>query len=170
MAILTVLVNPVSGLYDSRKLRVEVNRTSLKQATLLLWGAVAPRLPPLLPALALLLLPVLLVLRPILITPRGRADHGNQNRDRDNGEDNETDTGCYSDTQGKTSPCTLFRGCRTLRPDSPMLTKDPQKPGVSNEPHPCNCPSEASSSRQEVSLENGPGGAGKHPEARTTKG
>jgi len=51
-----------------------------------------------------------------------------------------------------------------------FLAKDPQNPGVSSdEPHPCNCPSEASLVRQEVSLENGPGGAGKHPEARTTK-
>src|SRR5918998_1363073 len=42
---------------------------------------------------ALLMLPVLLALGPILIAPRGRAYHGNQNRNRDNGEDNETDTG-----------------------------------------------------------------------------
>jgi hypothetical protein len=64
---------------------------------------VNPRLPPLLPALALLMLPVLLALGPIFIAPRGPAYHGNHNRNRDNGDDNETDTGCYSDTQGKTS-------------------------------------------------------------------
>ena len=68
------------------------------------------RLPPLLPALALLMLPVLLALGAILIAPRGPAYYGNQNRNRDNGDDNETDTGCYSDTQGKTSPCALISG------------------------------------------------------------
>src|SRR5215203_1999098 len=90
------------------------------------------------------MLPVLLALGPILIAPRGPAYHGNHNRNRDNGDDNKTDTGCYSDTQGKTSPCALFRGCRILRPDSPMLPNGTQNPGVSSEPPPCNCPSEAS--------------------------
>jgi hypothetical protein len=65
--------------------------------------AVGPRLLPLLPAHVLHLLPVLLALSPILIAPYGPAYHGNPNQNRDNGDDNEIDTGCYSDTQGKTS-------------------------------------------------------------------
>src|SRR5918992_4350724 len=54
-------------------------------------------------ALALLMLPVLLALGPILIAPSGPDDHGNQNRSRHNGDDNETDAGCYSDAQGADS-------------------------------------------------------------------
>jgi hypothetical protein len=72
-----------------------------------------PRLRPLLPAHALHLLPVLLALSPILIASHGLKYHGNPNQNRDDGDDNETDTGCYSDTQGKTSPCVLFRGQHT---------------------------------------------------------
>ena len=78
-------------------------------------------LPVLLPALALLALPVFLILSPIWVAPSRSTEDPEEYRNRYDSDDDEDEQRDYRDAQDETSPY-AYEGCR-VEPDSSILLK-----------------------------------------------
>lgn len=75
----------------------------------------------LLPALALLALPVFLILSPIWVAPSRSTEDPEEYRNRYDSDDDEDEQRDYRDAQDETSPY-VYEGCR-VEPDSSILLK-----------------------------------------------